>query len=145
MQQRHKEKQQLLVQLEKTEKSYRAEHVAQKARKEAEAKVREEAERRRVVEKEKKKKRLLKYIQQLWDKILEKDTALLEGAKRSQIVGPKHKRAPLGDNVDHWPFKKTKEKQPVRYCEDFRVKIGDANPCERYVCIRQDCLVYNSM
>jgi len=48
MQQRYEKKQQLLVQLEKIEKSYRAEHVAQKSRKEAEAKAREKAERRRV-------------------------------------------------------------------------------------------------
>jgi len=86
----------------------------------------------------------LEYIQQLWDKILEEDTTLLEGAKRSQIVGPKYKKTSLEDNVDHWPFKKTKGKQPVKYCEDFRVKMGNANPCERYVCTRQDCLVYNS-
>ena len=40
-----------------------AEHVAQKARKEAEAKVRKEAERRRVAKKKKKKKKMLEYIQ----------------------------------------------------------------------------------
>ena len=39
--------------------------VAQKARKESEAKTREEAERRRVVEEKEKKKRILEYLQQL--------------------------------------------------------------------------------
>jgi len=62
-------------------KLYWAKHVAQKARKEAKAKVREKAERRSVVEKKKKKKRTLEYIQQLWNKVLEKDTTLLESTK----------------------------------------------------------------
>ena len=39
-------------------------HVAQKTRREAEAKAKEETERRRIVE-EKKKKKKLEYIQQL--------------------------------------------------------------------------------
>jgi len=43
----------------------RAEHVAQKARRKVEEKTREEAERQRVAEKEKKKKRTLEYLQQL--------------------------------------------------------------------------------
>jgi len=64
MQWRHREKQ-LLIQLEEVVKSRQAEHVAQKTRKEAETKAREEAERRRVVEEEKKKKRTLEYLQQL--------------------------------------------------------------------------------
>jgi len=48
--------------LEEAVKSCQAKHTIQKARKEAEAKVREEAERKRVV-KEEKKKRMLKYLQ----------------------------------------------------------------------------------
>jgi len=56
--------------------------VAQKARKEAEAKIKEEAERRRVVE-EKEKKRILEYLQQLQNKVLEKEATLLESAKES--------------------------------------------------------------
>ena len=39
-----------------------AEYMAQKAKREAEAKVREEAKRRMVVEKKKKKKRTLEYL-----------------------------------------------------------------------------------
>ena len=63
-------------------KSYQAECVAQKARKEAEAKAREKAEKRKVAEEEKKRKRMLEYIQQLWNKVLEEDIILLESIER---------------------------------------------------------------
>jgi len=59
--------------------------VAQKARK--------EAKKRRIVEK--KKKKTLKYLQQLWDEILAED------AERSQIMGSKCKEVIPGDNKDH--------------------------------------------
>jgi len=45
MQWRYKEEQQLLFQLEEAVKLYQAEHAAQKARREVEAKAREEAKR----------------------------------------------------------------------------------------------------
>ena len=45
MQQWHKEEQQSLLQLQEAVKAHCAEHVAQKARREAEAKAKEEAER----------------------------------------------------------------------------------------------------
>ena len=45
MQQRHEEEQWLLIQLEEVAKVCQAEHVAQKARREVEAKAKEEAER----------------------------------------------------------------------------------------------------
>jgi len=77
-QQRHEEKQWLLVQLEEAAKLHWAECAAHKAKK--------KTEKRRVAEEEKKKKRTLEYLQQLWDKVLEKDTTLLEGAEGSQIV-----------------------------------------------------------
>jgi len=54
--------------------------VAQKARREVEAKVRKEAKRRMVAEEKKKKKRTLEYLQQLWDKVLKKKATLLESA-----------------------------------------------------------------
>jgi len=59
--------------------------VAQKARRKVEAKAKEEAKRQRVVEekKKKKKKRTMKYLQQLWDEVLEEEAALLEGAEGS--------------------------------------------------------------
>jgi len=92
--------------------------------------VREEVERRRVV-KEEKKKRTLKYIQQLWDKVLKEDTALLEGIEGSHIMRSKCKETLLRDNADYQPFKKAKGKQLARYRENIRIKIGGANPCER--------------
>ena len=47
-----------------------AEHAAQKARREAEAKAKEEVERQRVVEENKRKKRMMEYLQRLRDKVL---------------------------------------------------------------------------
>jgi len=57
MQRRHEEEQRLLVQLEEVVKLCRAEHMAQKARREAETKAKEEAERQRVAKEEERKKR----------------------------------------------------------------------------------------
>ena len=65
--------------------------MTQKARKEAEAKVRKEAKKRRVVKEEKKKKRTLEYIQQLQNEMLEKDTTILESTEEFQIIGSKYK------------------------------------------------------
>jgi len=64
-------------------RSCQAKHTVQKARKEAKAKAREEAERRKVMEEKKKKRRMLEYLQQLQDEVLEKDTTLLEGTEGS--------------------------------------------------------------
>jgi len=65
MQWRHEEKQQLLAQLEEAAKLCQAKCTAQKARREVEAKAKEEAERQRVVEEEERKKRTMEYLQQL--------------------------------------------------------------------------------
>ena len=65
MQRRYEEEQQFLAQLEEVAKLRRAEHMAQKARREAEAKAKEEAERQRVAEEEERKKRTIEYLQQL--------------------------------------------------------------------------------
>jgi len=94
--------------LEETAKACRAECTVQKARKEAEAKVREEAKKRRI--KKKKKKKTLEYLQQLQDKVLAENTALLEGAEGSQIVGSKHKEVSPKDNRECQLTKKVKEK-----------------------------------
>ena len=67
-----------------------AECAAQKARREAEAKAKKEAERQRVAEEEERKKRMMEYLQQLWDEVLEEEATLLEGAERSQVVGSKY-------------------------------------------------------
>ena len=76
MQQRHEKEQWLLVQLEEAAKLCWAEHMAQKARREA-----EEIERQKVAEEEERKKRMIEYLQQLWDKVLEEEATLLEGTK----------------------------------------------------------------
>ena len=83
IQQRYKEEEQLLAQLEEAEKSCWAECTAQKAKREVEEKAWEEVERQRVAEEEERKKRMIEYLQWLWNKVLEKEAALLEGAKRS--------------------------------------------------------------
>ena len=85
-----------------------AEHIAQKARKEVEAKAREEVERQRVVEEEEKRKRMLEYLQQLQDKVLEKEAALLEGTDRFQITESKYKEVTTGDEEGQRPSKKAK-------------------------------------
>ena len=62
----------------------------------AEAKTREKAKKKRLVE-EKKKKKWIKYLQQLWDKVLVENTALLEGTEGFQIMESKHKEIASGD------------------------------------------------
>ena len=61
MQRRHEEEQRSLLQLQEAIEACRAERVAQKARREAEAKAKEEAERQRVAEEEGRKKRTMEY------------------------------------------------------------------------------------
>ena len=73
MQWRYKKQQQLLIQLKEVAKLHQAKHMAQKARREVEAKTRKEAERRRVVEEKEKKERTLEYLQQLQNKVLEEE------------------------------------------------------------------------
>ena len=97
MQQRHEKQQQLLAQLEEVAKLCRAECAAQKTKREAEKKAQKKAERQKVVEEEERKRRTMEYLQQLWDKILEEEVTLLEGAEGSQIMGSKHKKIAAGD------------------------------------------------
>ena len=63
MQRRHEKEQQSLLRLQKAVEAHRAERAAQKARREVEAKAKNEAERQRVVEKEERKKRTVEYLQ----------------------------------------------------------------------------------
>ena len=56
MQWKHEEEQYLLAYLEEAVEAHHIKHMAQKARKEAEIKIREEAKKRRLMEKKKKKK-----------------------------------------------------------------------------------------
>jgi len=78
-----------LAQLEKVAKLHWAECMAQKTRREVEAKTKEETKRQRVVEEEERKKRTREYLQRLWDEVLEEEAALLKGAEGSQIAGSK--------------------------------------------------------
>ena len=118
--------------------------MAQKARREAEAKAKEEAERQRVAEEEERKKRTMEYLQRLWNKVLEKEATLLEGAEGSQAMGSKCKKVATGDKEEQRPSKKARGKQLGKYCGDATVKMGGSNPCERCVCTGQDCLVHPS-
>jgi len=101
-----------------------AEHAAQKARKETEAKAREEAKRRRVVEEEEKKKRTLEYLQQLWNEVLEEEAVFLESTEGSQVMGFKHKEVISRGEERYQPSKKAKGKQPGKYHRGATVKIG---------------------
>ena len=118
--------------------------MVQKARRKVEKKTKEKAKRQRVVKKKKKKNRTLEYLQWLQDEVLEKEAALLEGAEGSQVVGSKHKEITARDKKGQQPSKKAKERQQGKYCRGAVVKIGGANPYERYISTRQNCLVYHS-
>jgi len=144
MQRRHEEEQWLLVQLEEAAKLHRAEHAAQKARREVEEKAWEEAEKQRVAEEEERKRRTMEYLQQLRDEVLEEEAALLKGAERSQVAGSKCKEVAAGDEEVQLPSKKARGKQLGKYRGGATVKMGGANPCERYVSAGQDCLVHSS-
>jgi len=109
-----------------------------------EAKAKEEAKRQRVAEEEERKKRTREYLQRLWDKVLEEEATLLEGAEGSQVAGSKCKEAATGDEEEQQPSKKARGKQLGKYCGGAAVKMGGATPCKRCVCAGQDCLVYPS-
>ena len=138
------QQQQLLLQLEEAVKLCQAECMAQKARREAEKKAREEAERQRIAEKKKKKKKTLEYLQWLWDKVLEKEAALLKKAEGSQIMESKYKEIATRDEEGQQLPKKTKGRQQGKYHGGAAVKIRGTNPCKRCISARQDCLVYYS-
>jgi len=115
-------------------------NTAQKARREAEARAKEEAERQRVAEEEERKKRTVEYLQRLRDKVLEEEAALLEGAEGSQVAGSKCKEVATGDEEGQRPSKKARGK----YRRGAAVKMGGSIPCQRCVCTGQDCLVHPS-
>ena len=121
-----------------------AERVAQKVRREAEAKAKEEAEMQRVAEEEERKKRTVEYLQRLWDKVLEEEAALLEGAEGFQVAGSKRKEITAGDEEEQRPSKKARRKQLGKYHGGATVKMRGSNPCKRCVCTGQDCLVHLS-
>ena len=67
---------------------------------------------------------MLEYLQQLWDKILEEEAALLEGVEGSQVIGSKCKEVTTGDKEEQQPSKKAREKQLGKYCRGAVVKIS---------------------
>ena len=135
----HEEEQQSLLRLQKAVEARRAECAAQKTRREAEARAKEEAERQRVVEEEERKKRTMEYLQWLWDKMLEEEAALLEGAEGSQVMGSKCKEIAAGGEEEQQPSKKARGKQPGKYHRGAVVKMGGATPCERlYTPVSED-------
>ena len=89
----YKKEQQSLLWLQEAAKACCIECTAQKARREAEAKAKEEAEKWRIAEEKKK----LEYIQWLWNEVLEEEAALLEGAEGSQITESKCKKIATRD------------------------------------------------
>ena len=98
-----------------------------------EAKAKEEAKRQRVAEEEERKKKMIEYLQRLWDKVLEEEAALLEGAEGFQAVGSKHKEVTAGGEEEQRPSKKARRKQPGKYHGGAAVKMGVLPPA-RGVC-----------
>jgi len=123
MQWRYEEEQRLLVQLEEVAKLCRAEHAAQKARREAEEKAQKEAKRQRVAEEEERKRRMMEYFQRLQDEVLEEEAVLLEGAEGFQVMGSKRKEVSARDEKVQWPSKKARGKQLGKYRRGAAVKI----------------------
>ena len=85
-------------------KLHRAEYIAQKTRRKAEKKAKEEAERQRVAEEEEKNKKMMEYLQQLWDEMLEEEATLLEEAEGFQITESKQKEVATGDKEGQWCY-----------------------------------------
>ena len=96
------------------------------------------------MEEEERKRRTMEYFQWLWDKVLKEEATLSEGAKESQVTGSKCKKITARDKEKQWPSKKAKEKQQGKYHSGVTVKMESANPCEKCVNARQNCLVYSS-
>jgi len=72
------------------------------------------------------------------------EAILLERAEGSQVIESKCKEVATGDEEGQQSSKKARGKQLGKYHEGASVKIKSANPCERCVCARQDCLVHPS-
>ena len=82
----------------------------------------------------------MEYLQQLRDKMLEEEAALLEEAEGSQVMGSKHKEIATRDKEEQQPSKKAKGKQQRKYHGGAIVKMEGANPCERYVPLKMSDL-----
>jgi len=87
---------------------------------------------------------MLEYLQQLQNKVLEEEVALLEDTEGSQVAGSKCKEIVSGDKERQQPSKKARGRQQKKYHRGATVIMGGANPCERCVSTRQNCLVHHS-
>jgi len=67
-------------------------------------------------------------LQQLWDKVLEEEAVLLEGAEGSQIAGSKCKEITARDEEGQQPFKKAKGRQQGKYCGEPQSRLGVLTP-----------------
>jgi len=65
----------------------------------------------------------LEYLQQLQDKVLAKNTALLGVTEDSQTAEFKYREVNSEEKEGQWPSKKAKEKQPEKYHGNARVKM----------------------
>jgi len=80
------------------------------------------------VEEEERKRRTIKYLQQLQDEVLKEEAALLEETEGSQVVGSKHKEVAARDEEVQQPSKKARGKQLGKYCRSATVKMGVLTP-----------------
>ena len=68
----------------------------------------------------------------------------MERAEGSHDLGSKCKEIAVRDKKEQQPSKKAKGKQQKKYHRGAIIKMEGANPCERCVSTRQDCLMYLS-
>jgi len=80
------------------------------------------------VEEEERKKRMMEYLQQLRDEVLEKEAILLERAEGSQVMGSKCKEVAARDEEGQQPSKKVRGKQLEKYYGGAAVKMGVLTP-----------------
>ena len=96
-----------------------------KIRKVTEAKVQEKAKKRKHMKEEEKRKQL-EYLKKLWDKVLAKNTTLMVDTENSQVTQTKYKEIVdifLENETGLQLSKKTKGKQPRKYCRNTIVKM----------------------
>ena len=81
--------------------------------------------------------------------ISQNDTEMLEEQcyemqQWHEDVESKYKEIAARDEEKQRLSKKSRRKQPGKYCWGAAVNMGGANTCERCMCARQDCLVHFS-
>ena len=86
----------------------------------------------------------MEYLQRLQNEVLEEEATLLEEAEGSQVVGSKLKEITVRDEEGQQLSKKARGKQQGKYCRGAAIKLGGADPYERCVSTRQNCVVYFS-